>query len=144
MSIRLQLENGEIKEYCTWYPIYSGGEDSTPKGYRTKCGVLWDKEPHKSDGCNHIDCALKAQGGGIISGIILAVFLIGFAIAGLDICFREAGGYFWVVMLIPAIASIAFSASILSYGWKSEKIKHELYEFRKYGTINGINARLIN
>ncbi len=56
MVVRLQTENGEIKEYRT-----SCGEDWTPRGeygyfkkFVTKCGMEWKKRPKKQNECNHL------------------------------------------------------------------------------------------
>jgi len=138
----LQLEDSTIKEYCTWYPIYYGQGEGKPDAYGTKCGIRWDKEPGRSDGCGHLDCALKASGGGVFSGIVIALFFIGFAAFGLYVMIQE-GGYAWVIMLIPAIVSIAFSYSIIKHSWKNQKILNELNEFKGHRTVCGIKAQII-
>lgn len=147
MALRLQLEDGTIKEYSTWYPIYYGQGEGKPHAYGTKCGIRWNQEPDRSDGCGHVDCALRACGGGIFSGIIIALFFTGFAAFGLYIMIQE-GGYAWIILLIPAIASIAFSYSMIKHSWKNQKILNqkildEIWEFRDYGTINGLKAQMI-
>jgi hypothetical protein len=94
------------------------------------------------DGCGHVDCALKASGGGIFGGIIIALFLTGFAAFGIYIMIQE-GEYAWIIMLIPAIASIAFSYLILTDSWRSEKVIEELNEFRACRTVYGLKAQMI-
>lgn len=142
MAVRLQLEDGIIKEYRTWYSIYYGQGEGKPDAYGTKCGIRWNKEPSRLEGCSHIDCALRAKGSGILSGVIIALFFTGFAAYGLYIMLQE-GEYAWIIMLIPGIASIAFSYSILTYSWKNQKIIDKLHEFRDHGAIHGIKAQII-
>ena len=141
MAVRLRLENGKPKEFLTWSSVNSG-EGNTVE-YRTKCGILWKNKPDDLAGCNHIDCAINACGGGIVSGIMIAAFSMGFAAFGVKVCFQEAGYYPAVVMLIPFIFSVVFSSLILSSSYESEKVKRELYEIRDHGTIHGIKAQLV-
>ena len=61
MVVRLQIENGKIKEYKTVY-----GEGCTPVSldywdyakWVTKCGKEWGKKPKPQDQCNHLECAI--------------------------------------------------------------------------------------
>ena len=53
MAVRLLLENGDTREYRTWYFV-SLGEDN-PGAYKTKCGVILNRQPLQEEECDHID-----------------------------------------------------------------------------------------
>lgn len=130
MAVRLQLENGKIKEYCTFYD--DSGSEPIPVTYYTKCGLRWDKCPTKSGGCDHIDCAIDA----IEKTVKKYFLLIGFAMGMMTIPTWLWNGdwdglkFFYELFGIPMIL---ISVYIL-------KARRELIEFKKQGTVNGIKA----
>lgn len=140
MALRLQLEDGTIKEYRTWYAVNRG--EHVPLTYKTKCGIRWDREPGKSDGCSHIDCAIRSLGGSVIPVILVAAYLIGLAIFGLPPAFKE-GGFVFVIMAVLSMGCVAWALWMISGIYGDEKVKRELYEFRDHGTVHGIKAQMI-
>lgn len=130
--MQLQLENGETKNYVTWYSHSESEYDTST--YKTKCGLSWNKEPNFDVGCDHFDCALMAidrkigldafaSGMCLFSGII-SVLVMNEAppLLGLGVIYILAGIFF-----------------ILKW-YNERRIKQELTEFREHETIKGIKA----
>lgn len=134
--MQLQLENGEIKKYSTWYSE-SKTEYSNPT-YKTKCGMVWDKEPSFDVACSHIDCAIEvvereATFSRIFSGMsfIVAIWFV--------IIFKLKPDVMFIFSIIYILVSI-----FLALNWYFErKVKMELIEFRDHGTIKGIKAQKV-
>ncbi len=60
MAVKLQMEDGEFKEYPTVYVGgLIGGETHLPDKYVTKCGQVWRSDPGPGGGCSHLDCAIR-------------------------------------------------------------------------------------
>ena len=136
MSVRLQLENGEINNYCTWYSRTEG--ESGPTTYHTECGMFWDKEPPSDGGCGHIECAIKAaefEANFFIAGIcVLALmFLIMFIFQMIE------EGVTSSFIIYAALLVLPIGLSFRGF----DKEYRELVEFRDHGTINGIRAEQI-
>lgn len=130
MAVQLQLENGKIKEYRTFYDDYSG--DPMPVTYYTKCGLCWDKCPTKSGGCDHVDCAIDASGKNAKKYFFLLVIALGWITIGT----LSSNGSWNVLMLFYILFGIpAILIPIINL-----KARRELIEFKKQGTVNGINA----
>lgn len=61
MSVRLQTDKGEIKEYQTFYGVGSCiGDVSEVDKWITKCGREWDRMPESHQECDHVECAIRA------------------------------------------------------------------------------------
>jgi len=73
MVLRLQVENGKIKEYPTfWFCIST--EPGVKSTYQTKCGLSFENNP-KTMACDHLDCALYAPKMEVIyPSVMLLVF----------------------------------------------------------------------
>ena len=139
MSVRLQLENGEVREYPTWYP----GDDDDSEAFYTDCGMTWNSQPYLDDGCNHIDCAIAAAERPSKDAVKLTQIL-------------SAVGMFW---LVAGIVGLWISDTLRNVGFalfaiyvlgrtyfKSaylEGTSKELKEFKEHGTVNKIKAEQI-
>lgn len=138
MALRLQLETGLVKEYCTSYPVEEPiCCDST---YKTICGMTWVGRSVLNGGCDHIECALKVCSSNIatygVLGVINSTGIILFPLAS------RAHGDTWLGIFIGMLC-LAF---VLFFGWKyyvNSESRKELNEYQYYGTINGIKARQI-
>jgi len=138
MSVRLQLENGKVKSYCTWYP--QGGGDYDITTYHTKCGLSWKGIPIESHECEHLDCAIEAAEYRandsrsvvhILPFAILFTFLFLYLIGPNDVIdFLMFMGAMYLLFWIWAV----FSTYIGDI-----KVR-ELNEFRDHGTVNGIST----
>lgn len=135
MAVRLQLENGEIKEYSTFCygmsPEFSG-----PSIYYTKCGIQ-TKEWENSGGCDHLDCALEAVKHGVMIFTVLGAFFI-------PIMFIAS--YYETRNLLESISEtidflILWGILGSPVALLSLKPWLELNEFVNHGTIRGIKAR---
>lgn len=134
MSVRIQLENGKIKEYSTFWDDSSG--EPGPVNYYSKCGLKWDNWPGKSGGCEHIDCAIAVidtnnKRFSIVWAITLGLMVIITLYSGGD---SEDWGsifFFWT------ITGMLF----LLFIWIGNRDKRQLKEFENYGTVNGLMGR---
>jgi len=148
MSVRLQLENGEVREYTTWGP---GGEwyHDYPTRYETMCGMRCYEETDEGPGCDHIDCAIAANRN---NRFLFLPFTFMPAIIGVYVVFDAVillidGSYDGVSdLLVP----LGFGGFFLLFGisgifaWYCDyKTGRELVEFRDRGTVNGIRAEQI-
>jgi hypothetical protein len=136
MSVRLQLENGEIENYCTWYSRTEG--ESGPTTYHTECGMFWDKEPPSDGGCEHIECAIKVAESEVCSfriGVYLGVgmFVIIFML------YRSGENVATLLAMYNTLYIIFCGLFFYVYGKKCSG----LVEFRDHGTVNGIRAEQI-
>jgi hypothetical protein len=134
MSVRIQLENGKIKEYSTYWDDSTGESGST--SYYSKCGLKWDKWPGKSGGCDHIDCAIRVTKTNTtrlsgVSAMYICMLIASIWFSGGD---HNDWGYVWFSGAFLGIFYII-------YFWDSNKAKRELSEFRDQGTIHGINGK---
>jgi len=137
MSLKLKLENDEIKEYATVFEV-AGGEGG-PATYSTKCGLKQHYPIHPHEECDHLDCAIDVT----INDINLFKFGLKFfaILLPLSILIDRSRIMFWIsfwgMMMLILLPIYGWSAY-----WSSEKQK-ELKEFRDHGTINGIKAHEI-
>ena len=137
MSVRLQLETGEIYDYRTWYS--QTVDENGPTTYHTKCGIFWDKKPPLVGGCGHIECAInvsesEANRFKVAMRIEVVLMLpIVFILHSLD----SGMVMFITIYCIILILVIAF------FFWIHDKEYRELVEFRDHGTVNGIRAEQI-
>jgi len=147
MALKLKLENGEVKEYRTYYS--EGGGEFGPSKHLTKCGLCWEKCPPAHEECDHTDCAIRVAEADIIN-----IFGMGF----LSICFgaillREAIHFHRIAIgelvldgiwtLAPGFSLIFIGMTAIRFAYGDHKKSQELNEFRKHGTVNGIQARRI-
>ena len=130
MVIRLQLDNGTIRAYKTWYE--TEGSEWAPPEYKTKCGINWDFSPHFDNGCDHIDCAIRAAEQPRYEAKAL------FACGVLWILFSSIFFLDWLLSIFGFFMWSVFA--FLSYRKVDNKLIEELIEFRDHGTVNGIKA----
>ena len=136
MSVRLQLKNGEVREYPTWYPA----EGDASEAFRTDCGMVWNSQPYLEDGCSHIDCAIAAaqrpsKDAMKLSQLLslVGMFWLAAGIVGLLVSdtLRNVGFALFAVY-IPG--RIYFKSKYL------EGASKELKEFKERSTVDGIEA----
>ena len=145
MALRIQLRNGQAKDYKTWFESTDDGQTI----YRTECKMKFRGRPNEMDGCDHIECAMKSANWGKeeyreISRVLafVAVFLI--LVALLTVIF-EIESVFRSVALWLAATYMAFG-SICYYQYITKENSNEyieLIEFKENGTINGVEAKKI-
>lgn len=82
MAVRLQLENGKIKEYHTYWTSQST-EPGIKSTHHTKCGLYFEDTP-KTGACDHLDCAIHAAKEEAIRPLVLITIL--FCIMELEKC----------------------------------------------------------
>lgn len=58
MVVRLQTEDGKIKEYQTVDGGGGGEHDLHPAKYVSKCGREWRYECKPQEECDHLECAI--------------------------------------------------------------------------------------
>ena len=134
MAVRLQLENGEIKEYSTW--CYDASPECPKPLYYTKCGIE-TKEWDKSGGCDHLDCALEAEKHGVMVLTFVGAFFIPIMFI---ISYYETRNI--AESASEAIDFLIFCGILgLPVALLSLKPWLELKEFKNHGTIGGIKAR---
>jgi len=142
MVLRLQLANGEVKEYDTFYS--QGGGESTPEYWETKCGLKRYERPPSFGGCDHLDCALAVVGRSSLVGLVfniiilevLAAFYISILVLG-SVPFNPI--FYGLIFGVIALAVGLVSGSVWCSNSKSSR---ELIEFKGYGTVNGMAAEL--
>ncbi len=134
MALQLKLNNGETKKYSTWHYIYAG--EYSPGTYKTKCGMRLDRKPKPEEECNHIDCAINATENNIQTYFYHFVFFAGmfsfFALA-------DQRNLQEIVFIYPAAVFAALLFSIPSIYSRSK-----LIEFKNRGTIDGIDAKILD
>jgi len=151
MSVRLQLETGEVRDYRTWREVigsYSEGVYETK--YVTSCGAIWNEKPSSSAGCDHLGCAIVVAEEPIkLFKVVLSMAVSG-TLIGLYFLWPEdlsipsvVGMVFMGMMLLSgALAWIFISTFMLD--WPGYEENKELIEFRSHGTINGVRAHQIS
>ncbi|MDF0590688.1 hypothetical protein [Candidatus Methanocrinis natronophilus] len=136
MTVRLKLENGEIKEYQTLHMEYWGDGYSN---YLTKCGMRWSGGSsmpwsYIKDGCDHLDCAIHMSGCGPKDAKYLLLIFLAISLGLLKIGWIGVFGSFFLILT-------GFLCYMLS---RFETTKdRELKEFKMHGTVNGIRAHHI-
>jgi len=140
MSVRLQLDNGEVKKYCTWRVHF---EEYVPPTYRTECGMIWDTELPFDAGCKHIDCAIFIakydMRESIQIALIIPLSIIFCAIAFLEPSTENINDKLLILGIICLLLFVFFAWS----AYTSYRQACELKEFRDHGTVNGIRAEQI-
>ena len=130
MSLRLQLEDGKIKEYRTWLDT-SNDPGHIPSRYVTKCGYKCDIA-RDADKCNHLECAKyvaeqETKNLSVTPAVILGLSIIIMMLFHWDwVDWIKEAIFFWGLCLL---VSLFYS-----------KDKRELKEFEDKGTINGLRA----
>jgi hypothetical protein len=141
MGLRLQLENGEIKEYKTARGVGAaiGGEVSECDKWITGCGREWDKVPESYQECDHLECAIRAA----VTWQLNVIFGIFFAaIAAISFGIRTMGPPKDII-IAATLFSLAFAVMatiLLVLGFVEKGLWDELNEFKNNGTIKGIKA----
>lgn len=135
MVLRLQLENGKIKEYPTHWTIHATESGDQPWHY-TKCGQKFEGNVPKTGDCDNLDCALDVP----ISEIKY-YFKMGMIIS-LLMFFASLWQKRDLISAVPDTMGISFFfgvfliiISIFNYRKWSE-----LNEYKKHGTIHGLKA----
>lgn len=130
MSLRLQLENGKIKEYRTWLDT-STDAGRIPGRYVTKCGYKCDTA-RDADKCSHLECAkyVAEQEAEVL--IFLPAAIIGFSVV-----FMMLFQWDWMSWIKEALFLWGLSLLVSLF---YSKDKRELKEFEDKGTINGLRA----
>lgn len=139
MSVKFELDNGEQKDYPTWYTIYSDAECRPEMPYRTKCGLSFKADPIWGKGaCGHLECAIEvAKYEALLLPVLTCVFAIGYtAIEWYEhgYIYTSIQGHMAFVIIIFSIVSVLLSISP-ARSWL------ELREYKNKGTIHGIGAR---
>ena len=138
MSVKFQLDNGELKEYPTCKTLRCDSEYRPEMPYRTKCGLFFKDDPKGGTGaCGHLECAIDAaKGEALFLPILTCVFAVWMTVCGWheheNICrsFQES------IALIIIFGSLSVRSTISpTRRWL------ELREYKNKGTIHGIGAR---
>lgn len=141
MSVRLLLENGDVKKYITWRAHVEG--ENGPTTYRTECGMIWDTELPFDAGCKHIDCAIIIAKyytkNSILSALILPLTIIVISILFL----HPPPNDLTDMKLLFGGMCLLFFVSFTRSAYMNYKQVLELEEFRDHGTVNGIRAEQI-
>jgi hypothetical protein len=155
MVVRLQTEDGKIKEYKTVY-----GVGCTPVSldywdyakWVTKCGKEWKKKPKPQDQCDHLECAIyiaetsmamkrnmphAAAKAAVLSAILLIIFR---ATSIFSVKIMED---ILIFLLVISISMVFFTILTYFLEYGADKRLDELNEFKKNGTIKGIKASQI-
>ena len=138
MSVKFELDNGELKEYSTWQPLQGSDGYSPEKPYRTKCGLSFKDDPSGGTGaCGHLECAVCAAKDSALSTFFLLCFFMIMMISvawyeNIDIhtMIQDNGGTIILVGLFSILEAISPIRRWL-----------ELREYKNKGTIHGIDAR---
>lgn len=141
MALRIQLKNGQVKDYKTWYVL----TDEYGSIYLTKCKMKFSGIPHELDGCDHIECAMKSANWWkeqkkeqSKASVFVGLFCI---MIGLTEIF---GFDWWLGLMFAAISMILGLGDYYQYiSEEDSKEYKELIEFKNNGTINGIEAEKI-
>lgn len=135
MSIKLELDNGKLKQYATLMTDYGLEGYSPEKPYHTKCGLSFKEYP-KDGACDHIECAIEAARWKstypIMMYCIFSIMIIavswhekGDLLAGI----QDSEGF---LMLGPLLMLMSISPFM---SWL------ELREYKDHGTIHGQKAK---
>lgn len=136
MAVRLQLENGKVNEYATYWASNSG-EPEEKTTYRTKCGLHFEEQP-KGAACNHLDCAIYlARSDALVPLITYMILLCTWPIFGWYFDGDPLG-----VITQNKIYLIIFSIIMMIADAGSLRSWLELMEFKKHGTIHGVKASI--
>jgi hypothetical protein len=138
MSVKFQLDNGEIKEYPTWQTDY-GSEGCYPEmPYYTKCGLSFKADPKRGTGaCDHLECAIDAAKGEASFPLFLMCFLIIMMVVGE--WYENADIYTSIKDNEGSIIVFGFFSVLMSISPSLRWL--ELREYINKGTIHGIGAR---
>ena len=139
MSVRLQLDNGKEKKYCTWRVHVEG--EYVPPTYRTECGMIWDTELPFDAGCKHIDCAIFIakydMRESMQNALIIPLYIMFLTILFL----KPTSDNFKDKLLIPGIICLLLFVVFAWSACTSYRQACELKEFGDHGTVNGIQAQ---
>jgi len=136
VSVRLELDNGMVKEYQTLRTDY-GSEGVYPEEpYSTKCGLSFKKYP-KEGACDHLECAIDAARWGAIYPVAMyCMFSIMMIAAG----WHEKGDLLEGIQDSEGFL-IVFGPLLSLMSVSPFKRWLELREFKNEGTIHGRSAR---
>jgi hypothetical protein len=148
IEVRLETEDGEIKEYPAVYGVKTpiSGEFSGFDKLIAKFRRGWNIEPEPGQECDYLECAIRLvknwrmkEVAGLFLAAIGAMF---FAITAIS----EIQGKIALVLYTFTIfiCSIVLAICCLSLGRTEKERLEELTEFKNNGTINGIRARQIS
>ena len=130
MTVKLYSADGKARIFRTYR--FTGSLDSGTQEYVSSCGLKWGKEPEPFETCDHIDCAIDVWKFALNGSQLILFFLI--------------IGIFPLIMIktleIWALAAylIIVVFYTLFYMFKDRANLHELEEYKRNGTINGIRA----
>ena len=138
MSVKFELDNGELKEYSTWQPLQGSDGYSPEKPYRTKCGLSFKDDPSGGTGaCGHLECAIEvAKYEALLLPVLTCVFAIGYT----AIEWYEHG-YIYTSIQDHMGFIIIFSIVSVLLAISPARRWLELREYKNKGTIHGIGAR---
>lgn len=140
MSVWLQLDNGEVKKYCTLRVHF---EEYVPPTYRTECGMIWDRELTFDAGCKHIDCAIFIAKYDMREFLQMALFTPLIIMLYTTIFLEPLKENFNCKLLILCIICLLLFVFFSWYAFRSYRQACELKEFRDHGTVNEIRAQQI-
>jgi hypothetical protein len=127
MVLRLQVENGKIKNYSTSYKSYYSKGECVFFDIKSKC----DASEHTD--CIHLDCAIYA-----------AEYTAKDNKSGFKILLAAAIFWFLVLRDLGLCGLIVlFGVYFILQAIRSAKKARELIEFRDRGTINGVKAHML-
>lgn len=141
MALRIQLKNGQVKDYKTWFE----STDDYQTIYRTECKMKFSGIPRELDGCNHIECAMKSANWGKEEKKERSRAFAFIGLFWIIVGFTEIFEFdWWAGLMFAAIPMIFGSYDYYQYINEDDSKEYkELIEFRDNGTINGIEARQI-
>ena len=134
MAVRFQLDNGETKEYQTYWANYSS-ESTDPPKYHTKCGLCFEKQP-EGGACGHLDCAMHVARDNTLGPIGACIFFLCVWLIG---SWYFTGDPFYQIQIERGLFAI-FGILMLLMSISSLKSWRELREFKNHGTIHGVKA----
>jgi len=137
VSVRLELDNGNVKEYATMWTDYGSEVYYREKPYHTKCGLSFKKYP-EDGACDHIECAISAAKDGAIYPIEMCCM---FSIMWIAIGWYEKGDLLDGIQDPKGILIICGLIFLGLFSLSSFKRWIELREYRDRGTIHGRKAR---
>ena len=140
MTIRVRLENGEIKQYTTYWTS-SSEEPGAKTIYHTKCGLSIEERTNAEDyTCGHIDCAIYKVRDDILTFITyLALGVCGLLVYSWYYAYNPLEVILSVDIIDKVICSIiSLMCVILIFANAKEWL--ELLELKKHGTIHGMRA----